>query len=203
MIDLLRGRIDKLIGRKQEVVHSITSIKRAIVEQKEQQRIIEESQKIIEIVAKQTQEEFKIHISKLVSYSLYSIFDNPYEFLIEFPERRGKTEAELYFARDGKKISPMISSGGGPIDIASFGLRLSLWTMKVPKLRNTFILDEPFKNLSMSLRPKAALLLNTLCRELGIQIIMISHDHNLIDSSEKVFKVSLKNLSNNLISQID
>jgi len=199
----LKSRIDKLIGRKEEVIHSISITKNQIKEGKERQRVIEETQKIIEIVAKQTQEEFKIHISKLVSFSLYSIFDDPYEFLIKFVEKRGKTEAELYFVRNGKEIGPMISSGGGPIDIACFGLRLSLFTMKTPKLRSVFILDEPFKNLSVGLRSKAAQLLNTLCNELKIQIIMISHDPVLIDSSEKVFKISLKKSSGNLISQVD
>lgn len=138
-------------------------------------------------VAKKTQLNIGARISGLVSLALAAVFDNPYEFKVDFVERRGVTEADLLFVRDGYDLDPMTSSGGGAIDIASFALRLAVWTLG--KSRPLFILDEPFRNLSLDLQSKAGLMLQELSRKLDIQVIMVSHNPEIISGADKVFKL--------------
>lgn len=84
-------------------------------------------------------------ISSIVSLALSSTgFD--YSFVIKFVQRRGTTEADLLFVKDGEELNPLTCSGGGALDIASFALRIAIWSLN--KKSPVFILDEPFKHLS-------------------------------------------------------
>lgn len=140
-------------------------------------------------VAKKTQLNIGARISGLVSLALAAVFDKPYEFKVDFVERRGVTEADLLFMRDDYALDPMTASGGGAIDIASFALRLAVWTLG--KSRPLFILDEPFRNLSLDLQGKAGLMLQELARKLGIQVVMVSHNPEIISGADKVFRLPL------------
>ena len=55
---------------------------------------VQEARIIIQIVAKQTQQELEYHISHVVTKALESVFDDPYQFKLEFALRRDKTEAD-------------------------------------------------------------------------------------------------------------
>ena len=144
-------------------------------------------QLVIEI-AKKTQLNIGNRISDLVSLALAAVFEDPYAFKIEFVERRGATEADLLFERNGFSLDPMTASGGGAIDIASFSLRLAVSTLGTG--RKLFVLDEPFRNLSLDLQAKAGLMLQELASKLGIQIVMVSHNPEIISGADKVFSLS-------------
>lgn len=153
----------------------------------------EKAQVIIQEVARKTQQELEYHVSELVTLALSAVFEEPYEFKLEFTIQRNKTVIDIWFSRDGQLIKPMDAAGGGVVDIASFALRVALWSLAQPKSRGLLILDEPFKFLSRDLQPKASLMLKELSEKLGLQIIMVSHSEDLIDGADKVFKVKIKN----------
>ena len=138
--------------------------------------------------AEMTQKQLEFHISGLVSTALAAIWDNPYEFLIEFIQRRGKTEADLWLVRNGSKIKPIDASGGGVVDVVSLALRMAFWSL-TKETRPLLILDEPFRNLSDNLQNKAADMLKMLSEKLGLQVLMISHIQKLVDCADKIFKV--------------
>ncbi len=138
--------------------------------------------------AEMTQKQLEFHISGLVSTALAAIWDNPYEFLIEFIQRRGKTEADLWLVRNGSKIKPIDASGGGVVDVVSLALRMAFWSL-TKETRPLLILDEPFRNLSDNLQSKAADMLKMLSEKLGLQVLMISHIQKLVDCADKIFKV--------------
>ena len=117
-----------------------------------------------------------------------SIWDDPYEFELEFVIKRGKTEANLWFVRNDAKFSPMDTAGGGAIDVASMALRIAAWSIN-KNTRPIIILDEPFKNLSENLQDRAASMLRMLSEKLDLQIIMVSHINNLVKNSDKIIEV--------------
>lgn len=150
---------------------------------------------IIQKIAKETQEELEYHISDIVTMALAAIFDTPYKFKIKFIIKRNKTECELLFENEkGNLIDPLSASGGGVIDIASFALRIALYTLQLPRSRNTISLDEPFRFLSKDLIPRAGVLLETLSKKLNLQFIIITHIKELAEEvdDKKVFKLSIK-----------
>jgi DNA repair exonuclease SbcCD ATPase subunit len=153
----------------------------------------EKARAILQLVAKETQEQLEYKISELVSLGLSAIFDNPYELVLEYEIKRGKTEAQLLFKRSESVVKPLLASGGGAVDVAAFGLRVAIWSLKQPRSRNTIVLDEPFRFLSKQHQEKASQLLSEISKKLGIQIIMVTHNPEFIKAADKVFMVSKQN----------
>lgn len=174
----IESQIDELRDRESDMESSITKTEKARV--------------ILQTVAKETQEEIQIHISDLVSMALSSVFPDPYQFNLDFELKRGKTECNLYFTKDNKKFNPLQSSGYGVIDIASFSLRVALWSLSNPVSRNTLILDEPFKFVSKDYLSKVAEMIKEISNKMGLQIIMVTHLNELMDSADKTFKVDME-----------
>lgn len=126
-------------------------------------------------VAAEVQRTAHRRIADIVSRSLIAVFDEPYEFKINFEQKRGKTEARLTFVRDGSEIDPMEASGGGVVDVAAFALRLSCLLLSKPALRRLLVLDEPFRFVSAEYRPRVRALVESLASELDCQFLIVTH----------------------------
>jgi len=190
--EIYERKLQQLKGERNSAIKRIESLSEEIQKLKRQTVNVAEAQIILQTVAKQTQGELEYHISEIVSMALESVFDDPYTFQIKFVEKRGKTECEMVFKRDGVEIDPISASGGGAVDIASFALRIALWNLRKPKSLNTIVLDEPFRFLSSDLQPKAGEMLKTLSKKLNIQFIIVTHNKNLIECADILFTVKKK-----------
>lgn len=133
------------------------------------------AQQILTDTAHQIQQEVHSRIASVVSRCLESVFDEPYEFQINFEKKSNKTVAELVFVREGLQVDPISASGGGVVDVASFALRLACLVLRKPALRPILILDEPFRFVSKDYIPKVRDLIETLSEEMKIQIVMVTH----------------------------
>jgi len=188
----IRTQIERSKGQREEVENRIDELQSTINTVEKEIVFSEKAQAIIQKVAQETQQQLEYHISDIVSLALDTIFEDPYQFTVEFVVRRNKTECELVFKRDGERISPLSASGGGVVDVASFALRIALWTLQNPKSRNTLILDEPFKFLSKDLLPRACDLLQELRDRLSLQFIIVTHLDELALCADKTFEIRLK-----------
>lgn len=148
------------------------------------------AQAIIQLVGQSTQKKLEDHISSLVTTALAAVFDDPYEFQVEFVLKRNKTECDLWFVRRGEKINPIDASGGGAVDVAALALRIALWTLGKEPSRNTLVLDEPMKHLSKDMHARASAMIQHLAQQLNLQIIMVTHSSELVECADKVFEVS-------------
>ena len=181
----IRNNIEQAKGRCQEVERTIYELDRDTTGLKKEIKHSEKAQVIIQKVAQDTQAQLEYHISDIVTLALDTIFDDPYKFRVEFVLKRNKTECLLLFERDGELISPLMASGGGVIDVASFALRIALWTLQTPRSRNTIVLDEPFRFLSKDLIPRASVLLKELSQKLNLQMIIVTHIEELAEEANK------------------
>ncbi len=191
-IQKLRQRLEQQKGKREQIVSDITDNKILLKEKKRELRRQEKAREVIREVGLKTQEQLQFHISEITSLALDSVFPEPYELVVEFVERRNRTECDITFKRDGEKMKPLDSSGGGAIDVASFALRVASWSMARPRSRSVLILDEPFRYLSEDLIPLAGKMLKQISEELKLQIIMVTHSEDLIESADKVFRVKLR-----------
>lgn len=188
------NKLNQLKGKRDSLVEQLTMLNSSKTELEYDLIDIVEAQKIIQEVANLTQEQIIIHIIDVVNLALDAIpFDEVYKFGMEFTIRANRTICELYFERNGNRIKPIDSSGGGALDIASFGLRLAVWSLLTGKKNNTIILDEPFKFLSKDLRPYSGEMLKAISEKLGIQIILVTHDEEYVNIADKVFRVKMIN----------
>lgn len=150
----------------------------------------EMAQALLQKTAKATQEHLKFSLEDLVQAALDTVFPGVYQFHIEFEMKRGRTEASIFLDKDGERINPMDSSGGGVVDVVSFATRIATWALG--NTRSILILDEPFKFLSVNLRPLAGEILKGLSKRLGLQVLMVTHDEEMVGISDRVFIVDQK-----------
>lgn len=154
---------------------TLGGLQQSVVDTKNTYDSATEAQKITQAVAETIQQEAHNKIAGVVSQCLSAVFDDPYEFKINFERARGRTEANLVFVRDDEEINPIDSSGGGVVDVAAFALRVSCLMLTRPPCRRTIVLDEPFRFVSEEYRPRVRTMLLELSKDLGIQFIMITH----------------------------
>ncbi len=137
-----------------------------------------------------TRNEVKTKLETLSNLALSSVFtDKQMEFRV-VPNRNKKgLFYELYISTDGN-ITPLEDcKGGGVLDIISLCLRISYLRIFKGSLRQVLILDEPFKNLDDIRRPAAIEWLSTTAKEMGLQLIIVTHLVDLIEKADKAIKV--------------
>lgn len=150
------------------------------------------AQALVQLVVQEIQKELEYRIGNLVTLAEAAVFDDPYNFVIRFELRRGRTECDLLFEKRDQEMKPLASSGGGAIDVAALALTGSFLMLegKEPIL----ILDEPFHNIndpSRELHRKSAKMLKEISLSLGIQIIVVTGLYEIVDVADKIFRVAM------------
>ncbi len=151
-----------------------------------------EVREVFQKSAQITQTYLETNLSNIVTRALGIVFEDiDLGFTVRFVPKRNGTECEMWLTEDGEEYDPLNSSGFGAADVISFALRLAMW--KINKTRNTLVFDEPFRNLDEWRMPQASLMLAVLGQELGVQMIVVTHEDALSENADKVFTVSKKN----------
>lgn len=178
--------------------------------EKDQYLHLLEAQEIIKEVVQEVQNKLKIHISDIVNLAIDSVPfpKKPDYFDIEFVQKRNQIEGDIYIVQNGIKMNPIQSSGGGLLDIISFGLQIACWSLQIKKKSNTIILDEPFKNINdpnneMGLKEFVCEMLKKISDKLKIQFIIIGSNNDFTEIGDKVFKVFLNEESISQVKQIN
>lgn len=174
-----RSRVDKKLAEFEAARKAFRKEHEAHKEALKTLLTVEKVRELTQGVATAVQETAHKQITSVVNRSLQAIFDDPYEFKINFERKRGRTEAALVFERDGFELDPLTAAGGGVVDVASFTLRLSCLLLCRPELRRALVFDEPFKNLSEDYLPRLCNLIESLSMELGVQLVMVTHMNTL------------------------
>ena len=182
ILDQSIGRRDALQSQKDAYLNKIDYLI-------ERQKTIELVQALVQKVAKETQEQLKFQIEDIVKTCIDTCFPDEYDFKVEFEIKRGKTECALKFYKNEREIDIMEASGGGVVDMASLGLRLAAWSLG--NTANTLVLDEPAKFVSRNLQGRVGEILHEISEKLHIQVIMNTHIPELVEQSNKVFRVNL------------
>ena len=209
-IQEIRHKLEQKRGSQNQIKFDLNN---AILNYKAIEKEIDYSEKaqaIIQNIARKTQSELEYRICEPVSLALQAVYENPYKMVADFQiTGRGNTECSLAFERNGSIVKPVDNhggaTGGGPIDIASFALRLGSWSLAIPRSRPVMILDEPFKfvdkerikDSETTTMHLAGQMLKQVTKPppegLGLQVIMISHIAELIECADQIISVKKKN----------
>ena len=168
----MKERIAQLIAEKERAEHNVQTEQKAKQAVEKHLKSIDEARTITNSVAEQLQRRANDKIAKVVTRCLAAVFDDPYEFKINFVKKRGKTEAVLQFVRDDIiHEDPKNELGGGVIDVAALALRIA--TTAISSNRRTFFLDEPFRHVrGADNRRRTKQLLRILSKEFNVQWIV-------------------------------
>ena len=188
----LKEEIVKRSNNKEYIQNDITSLLLKKKQLRKYKLMKERALELVKDVSLNTQKQLEVYLNEMVSSALNSVFDQEYEFVIQFQKRRGKTECNLYFKKEEHLVDPLRFSGLGASDVAAFALRCACWSMN-KEYRNVLILDEPLKHLSSNYHERAGKMMKMLSKELNLQIIIVSHSKKVTEYADKVYEVIMKN----------
>lgn len=186
----LKARVLRAQGKREALAASISEGERRKASLQELLIVREQVQALVQEAGRETQEGLRFHMQDLVQSALDAVFPGKYAFRVEFETKRSQTEVALFLDKDGERIDPMDSAGGGVVDIVAFALRLVAWSLS--RTDNVIVLDEPFKWVSAGLRPLCGELMRGLCVRLGVQVLMVTHDPEMVRVADRVFAVDQK-----------
>jgi len=189
MIDLEQEELDveKEAGQIAHLEATVAREQKELTKSEEGLKAAVAAQDILQHLAQAVQQQAHQRISEVVSSCLSGVFEDPYSFKIQFERKRGRTEAHLRFLRRGLDVDPLSSSGGGVVDVAAFALRVACLVLHRPKLSKVLVLDEPFRFVSAQYQDAVREMLEQLSKDMGLQIIQITHNDNL--ATGKVIEV--------------
>lgn len=187
-VDKLRRRLDSMIAKKEVVEAALDKSQKELENYTAAALAQEKARALIQEAAVGTQRNLEARLSTIVTMALKAVFGDEYTFEVQFDTKRGRTECLLLVKdREGNLTNPMDAHGGGLVDVVSFALRTAFWS--ITQTRPLMILDEPLKFLSRDLVPRAADVIKKVSAELHIQVIMVSHIQEFIESADKAFVV--------------
>lgn len=183
-VDNKKSELSHLQKRKKEVASNLDYTKRRAEGMKK-------ARAIIQTVAQETQKNLEYHISDPVTSAIRAVLPDEINFVAKMVQRRGKTECDLMFEEHGNEYKPLKGSGYGAVSIACFTERICFWSLQ--KNRPTFILDEPFRDVSPEFQHKVSQMIKGLSEKLGLQIIMVSHAEDINVAADRTWKTTKKN----------
>ncbi len=151
---------------------------------------LQKARAIIAETGKYTQSYLKEYIESMVTTALQAVFEEDYQFVINFNIKRNRPESSISLKIRGEEVSPDDAVGGGVLDVAAFALRVVLWSIESPRSTNTIVLDEPMKFLhSQLLIENTVKMLKDLSNKMNLQFIIVSQIEDISENADKTFIV--------------
>lgn len=186
----LRKRVYNAEGTLQEVTKRKKESAILIKETTSLRANIDKAIVLLQTVAKETQEQLRFQIEDITQLAIDSCFPKEYTFRVEFELKRGRTEARIFLLKNGYEVDPMTDNGGGLVDLLSFSLRFSAWSLS--KSAPVVIMDEPFKWLDPARKRMAFAILKELSIRLKLQVIAVTYDSELTELADQIIHVGTK-----------
>lgn len=138
---------------------------------------IDESIFYINEAAKLTQDQIKEQVESLVTAAMDMVFDEHYDFKLQFNRVGNRLDCRVVLMDGDREMDdPEFDVGGSRVDTISIALRIVIWSLEEDQPRGIFVLDEPFTSLGSShLLDRTLEMIQRLSKELGIQILLITH----------------------------
>jgi len=144
------------------------------------------------------EENVRLKVERLVTDGLCAVFereDLAFRFKFELGRSGQMTATPVLSTAIGDKTVETTATdarGGGVLDAAAFLLRTVMLCLMRPRLDRVMFCDEIFKHLSRDHLGNAAALLRRLSEKLGVQIVMVTHKDEFVDTADRVFDVSIR-----------
>jgi len=187
----LQNNLSALQGQESLLAFQIDSNKVKLLELSHKREVFAKSIEIFALISEVTQQQVKEGFNKLITYILQYIFEQDYKFELEFGKRGNLQECNFkVISPDGVEITDTLDAlGGGILDVLSFGLRLVLMELIKPRYEGFVCLDESFKHVSINYLPKIRALLKEINKRFDKQIILVTHQRELIDATNNYIEL--------------
>lgn len=187
----LNDRLMARKGAKEKLLEQVRELNQQREEATAKQRVAKQSILLFEFASQTAREAIRQRIDTIVSFALQSVFGEDYEFRTTIEIKRNAPWADFHVvsAEYTEPANPLLSRGGGVVDIISMALRIVFLELYTPEINGPLLLDEPTKQLSKEYSGRAAELLSAISDRTGRQIILVTHDSVLAKEAERKFEL--------------
>lgn len=185
---------NKAIGLRESLDAQLDENKRRIKELEEEDHLLELVGNLIRTLIDAEVTDGVKAVERLQSDGLREIFhDQELTVRAEVEEQRGKVSVTLMTQRklqDGTVVEGVAeqSFGGSILTMQSILMRITVIFRR--GLRPLLLLDETMHAVATKYVDRAAKFLSSLCRRLGLDILLISHDEALVGAADRAYYVT-------------
>lgn len=199
----IRKKVSDSAVKAQLISDDVKALTNDLEALKASQIDLEALQVYVQTIAKEMQEELRFSLEGIVNTALDAIFPGRYQFKIELRVARNKTELVLGLSSSefpDISMDPVSSNGGGLTDVLAFSLRIAV--LLISKRRRILLLDEAMKFVSSDLKPEAFQILKRLSKDFGIQVIAVTHDQEMVNIADRVFKFAKHHNETKVVGEV-
>lgn len=185
-----RDRLNQMRGQQQTLIKDLDNKKKKkdeiliAVDELEQCTILAQK------AAKNGQEKLAERLYTVVTTAVQTVFEDPWDFRMVIETKGKDLQATPTFYKNGVEESPRTGEGGGMAAVASLALRVSLLTL-LKKPTPILLLDEAFGGIGRGDVERTCRFFETISKELGIQIILITHRPEIKKTADRLFDISM------------
>jgi ABC-type dipeptide/oligopeptide/nickel transport system ATPase component len=194
----VRAIANKAIGSRDALTESLESSKKRIKELENEAELLELVAKLIRHLVDAEVTDGVKAVEKLQTEGLQEIFYNQnLAVRAEVEESRGKVAVTLLTAttlENGAVVEGVAdqSFGGSVLTMQSILMRITVIFRR--DMRPLLLLDETMVAVANKYVDRAARFLSTLCKRLGLDILLITHDEALVSAAHRgYFVTNVKN----------
>jgi DNA repair exonuclease SbcCD ATPase subunit len=189
----LKARYQRAEGKHEQLKKYADTLEDDIVRRKKLADHLIAAQTVIREIADTARHEFKAEVDRLVTLAIKSVFSENFSFDLQMTVEGGRLQCKpvVWETCENMQIeySPKDDMGGSILDPIGFALRVVLHQFQ-KNIRPVFILDEPMKNVGHGeLMRQAGRMLQEISHRLKLQLIVITHEPELIEIADSAWKV--------------
>lgn len=183
----IKTEYDILVDRRKQ-------IKKKLRRSKLLQEDLLKARYVLVEVQQLTQKHFKEKFESLITLAICSVWDRPLRFCLEFEQKRNQMQCNIVVKETVDGVERVYDDlknevGGSMLDVIAFAGRIILWSLEQPRSRNVIVLDEPMKNMG-ELIVLGGQIIREISHNLGFQLVIITHDKELIEIADKAWLIS-------------
>lgn len=154
--------------------------------------VYRKSVELLNLVQLATNNKIKEGFKNIVSYALKYVYNDNYNFELDFKRRANFPELNFNIETPTCKspFDPMDTSGGGVLNIVSLALRVAILELHKPKIEGFLVLDEPFAQINGKENlEQAGKFLTAINKRIKRQIIMVTNGNALLNIADNIIEV--------------
>jgi DNA repair exonuclease SbcCD ATPase subunit len=197
--------INMKIGIKRQIQSDIDDGKSQIKLMENEIEILDKVLKVFQQIVDIKKNRIKEKVEKIISKGLKIVYDDSYGYELEYEVKREDIVAIPYVYNeidDNRNKTEIVNArGGGIVDVVSFISRVTVLSAKIKELRQVLLADEPFKNVGAGNMENISKLLRWVSDILNIQFVIVTHEKELIEVADKIFRVTLNKGISNVVEE--
>lgn len=186
-IRALGERASRLEARRDMITERISQFEQEIAQCESEDLLLDQVVRLFRHMLQLYVYSYAESFGDVITEGLQSVFaDQDLTFRIDVIEKRGKIHVQFVTTHNGIEGDVLQSFGGGVSAIQSLLLRVMV--LLRAGLAPYLFLDESLAALSKEYVPSAGEFLRALCHELGVNILLVTHQQDFLDYADRAYR---------------